>query len=204
MYKKLLYHCTHAQIGNLCYVHSLWAVFGLWRFCCINCHFPQTPFFLFSMLHAARTWGWSPVIAFFYHLPQIYKWLFKPYYILSTLMSTAFLILRKCPGLCENLNTEREDRNRCDFDLVSIRVAWQRCCAKSSGLWCYCKYLFYNTLYVILWGLTERSGYSYVSLCDCHDEEQERQYILNEWHQFGQVAGVSRLLSLKISHMFTV
>uniref|UniRef100_A0A8K9Y363 Thioredoxin-related transmembrane protein 2a n=1 Tax=Oncorhynchus mykiss TaxID=8022 RepID=A0A8K9Y363_ONCMY len=52
---------------------------------------------------------------------------FKPYYILSTLMSTAFLILRKCPGLCENLNTEREDRNRCDFDLVSIRVAWQRC-----------------------------------------------------------------------------
>lgn len=62
------------------------------------------------------------VIAFFYHLPQIYKWLFKPYYILSILMSSAFLILRKCPGLCENLNTEREDGNPCDFDWVSVGV----------------------------------------------------------------------------------
>uniref|UniRef100_A0AAZ3RY80 Thioredoxin domain-containing protein n=1 Tax=Oncorhynchus tshawytscha TaxID=74940 RepID=A0AAZ3RY80_ONCTS len=64
----------------------------------------------------------TEVIAFFYHLPQIYKWLFKPYYILSTLMSTAFLILRKCPGLCENLNTEREDRNPCDFDLREVDI----------------------------------------------------------------------------------
>ncbi|KAM9511171.1 thioredoxin-related transmembrane protein 2-A [Salvelinus alpinus] len=62
------------------------------------------------------------VVAFFYHLPQIYKWLFKPYYILSTLMSTAFLILRKCPGLCENLNTEREDRNPCDFDWREVEI----------------------------------------------------------------------------------
>jgi hypothetical protein len=106
----------------------------------------------------------TEVIAFFYHLPQIYKWLFKPYYILSTLMSTAFLILRECPGLCENLNTEREDRNPCDFDLVSIRVALQRCCAKSSGLWCYCTYLFYNTLYVILWGLSYREKWIFLCL----------------------------------------
>uniref|UniRef100_A0A4W5LA18 Uncharacterized protein n=1 Tax=Hucho hucho TaxID=62062 RepID=A0A4W5LA18_9TELE len=62
------------------------------------------------------------VIAFFYHLPQIYKWLFKPYYILSILMSTAFLILRKCPGLCENLNTEREDGNPCDFDWREVEI----------------------------------------------------------------------------------
>ena len=83
-----------------------------------GCHCAQPPFFLFSC------WGnmglITGVIAFFYHLPQIYKWLFKPYYILSILMSSAFLILRKCPGLCENLYTEREDGNPCDFDWVSI------------------------------------------------------------------------------------
>lgn len=28
MYKKLLCHCTHAQTGVLCYVHSRWAIFG--------------------------------------------------------------------------------------------------------------------------------------------------------------------------------
>uniref|UniRef100_A0A8C7THP1 Thioredoxin-related transmembrane protein 2a n=1 Tax=Oncorhynchus mykiss TaxID=8022 RepID=A0A8C7THP1_ONCMY len=50
-----------------------------------------------------------------------------PYYILSTLMSTAFLILRKCPGLCENLNTEREDRNRCDFDLREVDILMFLC-----------------------------------------------------------------------------
>lgn len=77
-------------------------------------------------------------------------------------MSTAFLILRKCPGLCENLNTEREDRNPCDFDWVSIRAALQRCFAKSFGLWCYCKYLFYNTLYVILWGLSYREKWRFL------------------------------------------
>uniref|UniRef100_A0A3P8ZB09 Thioredoxin domain-containing protein n=1 Tax=Esox lucius TaxID=8010 RepID=A0A3P8ZB09_ESOLU len=62
------------------------------------------------------------VIAFFYHLPQIYKWIFKPYYIISILMSTAFLIIRKCPGLCENLNTEREDGNPCDFDWREVEI----------------------------------------------------------------------------------
>ncbi|PWA22303.1 hypothetical protein CCH79_00012623 [Gambusia affinis] len=60
------------------------------------------------------------VLAFLYHLPQIYKWLLKPYYIVSFLLTVAFLVVRKAPGLCEHLATDREDGNSCDFDWVSI------------------------------------------------------------------------------------
>ncbi|KAJ8015589.1 hypothetical protein DPEC_G00027680 [Dallia pectoralis] len=41
---------------------------------------------------------------------------------LSYLWLRAFLIIRKCPGLCENLNTEREDGNPCDFDWREVEI----------------------------------------------------------------------------------
>ncbi|KAM7389793.1 hypothetical protein PAMP_023749 [Pampus punctatissimus] len=56
------------------------------------------------------------VCTFLYHLPQIYKWLLKPYYITSFLMTVAFFVVRKAPGVCEHLATQREDGNSCDFD----------------------------------------------------------------------------------------
>lgn len=68
------------------------------------------------------------LFAFLYHLPQIYKWLLKPYYITSVLMTVAFLLVRKAPGLCEHLATQREDGNSCDFDWVSMVGVVLRCC----------------------------------------------------------------------------
>lgn len=62
----------------------------------------------------------TPLLAFLYHLPQVYKWLLKPYYVASLFMSVAFLLIRKTPGICEHLSTQREDGNPCDFDWVSI------------------------------------------------------------------------------------
>ncbi|KAF0039753.1 hypothetical protein F2P81_007988 [Scophthalmus maximus] len=62
------------------------------------------------------------VCAFLFHLPQIYKWLLKPYYITSIFMTVAFPLLRKAPGVCEHLATQREDGNSCDFDWVSALV----------------------------------------------------------------------------------
>ncbi|XP_071401111.1 thioredoxin-related transmembrane protein 2-A [Centroberyx affinis] len=62
------------------------------------------------------------LFAFFYHLPQIYKWLLKPYYIASFLMTVAFLVVRKAPGLCEHLATQREDGNSCDFDWREVEI----------------------------------------------------------------------------------
>lgn len=59
------------------------------------------------------------IVAFLYHFPQIYKWLLKPYYITSVLMTIAFPVVRKLPGLCEHLATQRDDGNSCDFDWVS-------------------------------------------------------------------------------------
>ncbi|XP_072293889.1 thioredoxin-related transmembrane protein 2-A [Eucyclogobius newberryi] len=56
------------------------------------------------------------VVTFLYHLPQIYKWLLKPYYVVSLLMTVAFVAVRKAPGLCEHLASQREDGNSCDFD----------------------------------------------------------------------------------------
>lgn len=60
----------------------------------------------------------TPLFAFLYHLPQVYKWLLKPYYVASLFMSVAFLAVRKTPGICDRLATQREDGNSCDFDWV--------------------------------------------------------------------------------------
>lgn len=75
-----------------------------------------------SPVISARMGLITGLCAFLYHLPQIYKWLLKPYYLVSFFMTIAFLVVRKAPGLCEHLVTEREDGNSCDFDWVSARV----------------------------------------------------------------------------------
>uniref|UniRef100_A0A3Q2TCW5 Thioredoxin-related transmembrane protein 2a n=1 Tax=Fundulus heteroclitus TaxID=8078 RepID=A0A3Q2TCW5_FUNHE len=62
------------------------------------------------------------LFAFLYHLPQIYKWLLKPYYVVSFLMTVAFLVVRKAPGLCEHLASDREDGNSCDFDWREVEI----------------------------------------------------------------------------------
>ncbi|XP_023854254.1 thioredoxin-related transmembrane protein 2-B-like [Salvelinus namaycush] len=64
----------------------------------------------------------TPLLAFLYHLPQVYKWLLKPYYVASLFMSFAFLIIRKTPGICEHLSTQREDGNPCDFDWREVEI----------------------------------------------------------------------------------
>ncbi|XP_059410412.1 thioredoxin-related transmembrane protein 2-B [Carassius carassius] len=64
----------------------------------------------------------TPLFAFLYHLPQVYKWLLKPYYIASLFMSVAFLLVRKTPGICEHLSTQREDGNSCDFDWREVEI----------------------------------------------------------------------------------
>uniref|UniRef100_A0A3B4ARS4 Thioredoxin domain-containing protein n=1 Tax=Periophthalmus magnuspinnatus TaxID=409849 RepID=A0A3B4ARS4_9GOBI len=64
----------------------------------------------------------TPLFAFLYHLPQVYKWLLKPYYIASLFMSIAFLAIRKTPGICDHLSTQREDGNPCDFDWREVEI----------------------------------------------------------------------------------
>eukprot|EP00063_Salmo_salar_P075913 XP_014050748.1 PREDICTED: thioredoxin-related transmembrane protein 2-B-like [Salmo salar] len=64
----------------------------------------------------------TPLLAFLYHLPQVYKWLLKPYYVASLFMSVAFLLIRKTPGICEHLSTQREDGNPCDFDWREVEI----------------------------------------------------------------------------------
>lgn len=64
----------------------------------------------------------TPLLAFLYHLPQVYKWLLKPYYVASIFMSVAFLAIRKTPGICDNLATQREDGNPCDFDWREVEI----------------------------------------------------------------------------------
>ncbi|KAF4090700.1 hypothetical protein AMELA_G00053970 [Ameiurus melas] len=64
----------------------------------------------------------TPLFAFLYHLPQVYKWLLKPYYVASFFMSLAFLMVRKTPGICEHLSTQREDGNPCDFDWREVEI----------------------------------------------------------------------------------
>ncbi|XP_030643980.1 thioredoxin-related transmembrane protein 2-B isoform X2 [Chanos chanos] len=64
----------------------------------------------------------TPLFAFLYHLPQVYKWLLRPYYIASLFMSVAFLLVRKTPGICERLSTQREDGNSCDFDWREVEI----------------------------------------------------------------------------------
>ncbi|XP_074504861.1 thioredoxin-related transmembrane protein 2-A isoform X2 [Sebastes fasciatus] len=53
---------------------------------------------------------------------DIYKWLLKPYYITSVFMTVAFALVRKAPGLCEHLATQREDGNSCDFDWRELEI----------------------------------------------------------------------------------
>ncbi|XP_075947180.1 thioredoxin-related transmembrane protein 2-B [Anarhichas minor] len=64
----------------------------------------------------------TALVAFLYHLPQVYKWLLKPYYIASLFMSVAFLAVRKTPGICDHLPTQREDGNSCDFDWREVEI----------------------------------------------------------------------------------
>uniref|UniRef100_A0AAX7T3A8 Thioredoxin domain-containing protein n=1 Tax=Astatotilapia calliptera TaxID=8154 RepID=A0AAX7T3A8_ASTCA len=64
----------------------------------------------------------TPLFAFLYHLPQVYKWLLKPYYVASLFMSVAFLAVRKTPGICDRLATQREDGNSCDFDWREVEI----------------------------------------------------------------------------------
>ncbi|MBN3299412.1 thioredoxin-related transmembrane protein 2-B [Amia ocellicauda] len=64
----------------------------------------------------------TPLFAFLYHLPRVYRWLLKPYYVASVLLSVAFLLVRKTPGLCEHLASQREDGNSCDFDWREVEI----------------------------------------------------------------------------------
>ncbi|XP_012712236.1 thioredoxin-related transmembrane protein 2-B isoform X1 [Fundulus heteroclitus] len=64
----------------------------------------------------------TPLFAFLYHLPQVYKWLLKPYYVASLFMSVAFLAIRKTPGICDHLASQREDGNSCDFDWREVEI----------------------------------------------------------------------------------
>lgn len=62
-----------------------------------------------------------------YSIPKIYKWFYRPYYLLSLLMTLAFPLVRSCPGLCDNLPSQREDGNSCAFDWVSAlqKLTWR-------------------------------------------------------------------------------
>lgn len=64
----------------------------------------------------------TPLIAFIYHLPVVYRWLLRPYYVFSALLSVAFLLTRKVPPLCHNLPSQREDGNSCDFDWREVEI----------------------------------------------------------------------------------
>jgi len=59
------------------------------------------------------------LVSTLYYIPKIYKWFYRPYYLLSLLMTLAFPLVRRCPGLCEHLPSQREDNNSCAFDWVS-------------------------------------------------------------------------------------
>lgn len=60
----------------------------------------------------------APLLALFYSVPGLCRWLAQPYYPLSLLLSAAFLLVRKVPPLCHGLPSQREDGNSCDFDWV--------------------------------------------------------------------------------------
>lgn len=60
----------------------------------------------------------APLLALLCSVPGLCRWLARPYYLLSALLSTAFLLARKVPPLCQGLPTQREDGNACDFDWV--------------------------------------------------------------------------------------
>ncbi|KAM6359061.1 thioredoxin-related transmembrane protein 2 isoform 3-T3 [Alca torda] len=60
----------------------------------------------------------APLLALLYSVPGLCRWLARPYYPLSALLATAFLLVRKVPPLCHGLPSQREDGNPCDFDWV--------------------------------------------------------------------------------------
>lgn len=60
----------------------------------------------------------APLLALLYSVPGLCRWLARPYYPLSALLATAFLLVRKVPPLCQGLPSQREDGNPCDFDWV--------------------------------------------------------------------------------------
>uniref|UniRef100_A0A2K6SWY8 Thioredoxin domain-containing protein n=1 Tax=Saimiri boliviensis boliviensis TaxID=39432 RepID=A0A2K6SWY8_SAIBB len=64
----------------------------------------------------------APLIALVYSVPQLSRWLAQPYYLLSALLSAAFLLMRKLPPLCNGLPTQRKDDNLCDFDWREVEI----------------------------------------------------------------------------------
>ncbi|KAK2507129.1 hypothetical protein MC885_002053, partial [Smutsia gigantea] len=64
----------------------------------------------------------APLIALVYSVPRLSRWLARPYYLLSALLSAAFLLVRKLPPLCHSLPTQREDGNPCDFDWREVEI----------------------------------------------------------------------------------
>ncbi|XP_005201014.1 thioredoxin-related transmembrane protein 2 [Bos indicus] len=64
----------------------------------------------------------APLIALVYSVPRLSRWLARPYYFLSALLSAAFLLVRKLPPVCESLPTQREDGNPCDFDWREVEI----------------------------------------------------------------------------------
>ncbi|XP_007092688.1 thioredoxin-related transmembrane protein 2 [Panthera tigris] len=64
----------------------------------------------------------APLIALVYSVPRLSRWLARPYYLLSALLSAAFLLVRKLPPLCNSLPTQREDGNPCDFDWREVEI----------------------------------------------------------------------------------
>uniref|UniRef100_A0AAQ5BGV9 Thioredoxin related transmembrane protein 2 n=1 Tax=Homo sapiens TaxID=9606 RepID=A0AAQ5BGV9_HUMAN len=59
----------------------------------------------------------APLIALVYSVPRLSRWLAQPYYLLSALLSAAFLLVRKLPPLCHGLPTQREDERSGDPDV---------------------------------------------------------------------------------------
>ncbi|KAF6106769.1 thioredoxin related transmembrane protein 2 [Phyllostomus discolor] len=64
----------------------------------------------------------APLIALVYSVPRLSRWLARPYYLLSALLSAAFLLVRKLPPVCYTLPTQREDGNPCDFDWREVEI----------------------------------------------------------------------------------
>ncbi|XP_037259100.1 thioredoxin-related transmembrane protein 2 isoform X1 [Falco biarmicus] len=64
----------------------------------------------------------APLLALVYSVPGLCRWLARPYYPLSALLATAFLLVRKVPPLCQGLPSQREDGNPCDFDWREVEI----------------------------------------------------------------------------------
>lgn len=64
----------------------------------------------------------APLLALLYSAPRLTRWLARPYYLFSALLSLAFPLVRKAPPLCLGLPTQREDGNSCDFDWREVEI----------------------------------------------------------------------------------